>query len=188
MNRHPIPRSLSGTVLARATAGIASVAFAMALTSCSFSAGELEPVGGGEPAPAGSAEPEATDTAEQVEGGEDATEEAPETEGADGGLPVDPSEAVAWDEETFWLSGTGDALYRIDWTPSAGSALQLTHSGSSNFIVTPYGADGTRLGNITNEIGVYEGESMLDEAAILGGVAEIEFVHIEADGDWTITR
>ncbi|PDP87280.1 hypothetical protein CQJ94_12345 [Glycomyces fuscus] len=188
MNRDLIPRALNGTVLTRATAGVASVALAAALTSCSFSVGELEPVGEGEPAPAASAEPEATDSAGQAAGGGDGGEEAADTGDAGGELPVDPSEAVAWDEETFWLSGSGDALYRLDWTPSADSALQLTHSGSSNFIVAPYDADGTRLGSIVNEIGAYEGESLLEEAAILGGAAEIAFVHVQADGAWTLTR
>jgi hypothetical protein len=101
---------------------------------------------------------------------------------------VDPAEALAWDSETYWLSGSGDALYQLDWTASPGTALQLTHSGSANFIVVPYDADGARIGGIANEIGVFEGESVLDDAAILGGAGEIEFVHIQADGDWTITR
>ncbi|MFC4565044.1 hypothetical protein ACFO4E_24575 [Nocardiopsis mangrovi] len=185
MNLDLIPHPSSGPVLRRAAAGIASITLAAALTSCSFEVGELEPVGEGESASADAAETEEAETGEQPEEGE--TEEAAGAEST-GELPVDPSEAVAWDEETFWLSGTGEALYRLDWTASADTTLQLSHSGSANFIVVPYDADGTRLGGIANETGAYEGDSVLDDAAILGGAGEIEFIHIQADGAWTIGR
>ncbi|MFI6576818.1 hypothetical protein ACIBFB_13530 [Nocardiopsis sp. NPDC050513] len=186
MKRDLIPHPLSGTVLARATAGIASAALAVTLTSCAFSFGELEPVGEERPTSASPAAAEETAAAEQpAEGG---AEEVPAAEGVWNELPVDPSGALAWDDETYWLSGSGDALYRLDWTPTATTTLELTHSGSANFIVVPYDADGARLGSLANEIGAYEGNSVLEEAAILGSAAEVEFIHIQADGAWTIGR
>jgi hypothetical protein len=186
VNNAPFPRPLRGTVLGRTCAGLASAALAVTLTSCSFQLGELEPVSEDASAPADAAASEETETAEQPEGSP--AEETADTGETGAELPVDPAEALVWDSETYWLSGSGDALYQLDWTASSGATLQLTHSGSANFIVVPYDADGARIGGIANEIGVFEGESVLDDAAILGGAGEIEFVHIQADGDWTITR
>ncbi|RKS08240.1 hypothetical protein DFP74_3936 [Nocardiopsis sp. Huas11] len=180
------PRTLSGSLRARTAAGIASLTLVAALTSCSFQIGELEPINEDASAPTDAAEE--TDTTEQAE--EEQAEDTAETEPIDdtAGLPVDPSEALAWDTETFWLSGTGDALYQIDWTAADTTTLQLTHSGSANFIVVPYDADGARLGSIANEIGVYEGSIELGEASILEGAEAIEYIHVQADGEWTLTR
>lgn len=118
--------------------GVAHLVLAAALTSCSFSAGELNPLGGAA-APPDAPAPADTDTAgqdgaDQDGAGQDGAGEPADTGGAGGGLPVDPSEAVAWNGDTYWLSGTGDALYRLDWTASAATTLQLTHAGDANFI------------------------------------------------------
>lgn len=192
MNPEPTFRPASAGALTRMGAGVAALALAAALTSCSFSAGELNPIGSAA-APSDAAAPADTDTAgqdatDQNRDGQDGAGEPADTGGAGGGLPVDPSEAVAWDGDTYWLSGTGDTLYRLDWTASAATTLQLTHAGSANFIVVPYAADGTRLGSVANEIGAYEGSSVLGEAVIGGAPEEVEFLHIQADGGWTLAR
>ncbi|MGW9350305.1 hypothetical protein [Nocardiopsis flavescens] len=189
MNHGPLSRPVRGGALTRAGAGVASVTLAVALTSCSFALGDLEPVGGGEAAPTGAATPPGTeavapeDTAGETADAADA--DAPDTEG---GLPVDPAGAVPWDTDTYWLSGTGDALYRLDWTASAATTLQLTHGGDGNFIVVPYTADGNRVGSVVNEIGVYEGASPFSEAVIGAAPEEVEFLHIQANGAWTLGR
>lgn len=188
MSRNLTPGPLNSTVLARAAAGVASVALAVTLTSCSFSFGELEPVGEGATPP--------VDTVEQTEE-EATTDEEPVDDGAaepvdsgetDGEFPVDPAEALTWADDTYWLSGTGDAFYRLDWTPSSGTTIELTHSGSSNFIIVCYGEDGTRYASIVNEIGVYEGSTALADVPLLDGPEAVEYIHIQADGAWTLTR
>ncbi|WP_233571149.1 hypothetical protein [Nocardiopsis sp. Huas11] len=172
--------------------GTASLALAAALSSCScsFSVGELEPVGEDATPPTDSAPAEETGTAEQdTEDGttEEAAEEPADT-GSEEGLPMPASEALTWDSDTYWLSGTGEALYRLDWTPSADMTLELTHSGSSNFIIVTYGADETRHASIVNEIGAYEGSVTLGDLPLLDGPEAVEYFHIQADGPWTIGR
>lgn len=191
MNRVLVLRPLTGNVLVRAAAGLAAVTFATAVTSCSFSVGDLRPVGQEESAPTDAAEAGETETAEadeQPAEEEGETEEAADA-GAGAGMPVDPADAVVWDDATYWLSGSGDALYQLEWTPQANAALELTHTGTANFIVVPYDAEGTRMGSIANDIGAVESEFVLEEEeAIFGDAGEIEFIHVQADGDWTISR
>lgn len=190
MNRSTTFPSPAGPVLARTAAAIASLTLATALTSCSFSVGELEPVNGEEPSatPTMAAEP---DAAEQGE--ESPVEDAPDTGDAGDadtgdGLPMDASQAQAWAEDNYWLSGTGEAFYRLDWTLANSTTLQLTHSGSSNFIIVTYGADGTRYASMVNEIGAYEGGVTMSDLPLLDGPEAVEYIHIQADGAWTIGR
>ncbi|GAB2506177.1 hypothetical protein [Nocardiopsis aegyptia] len=191
MSSNLIPFPLSGTVLARSTAGIASLVLATTLTSCSFALGELEPVGEESAAPAESTPSAEPDTAEQdgeSTAAEDVIEEHSEAEDAQNVLPMAASEALTWDSETYWLSGTGEALYRLDWTPSSDMTLDLTHSGSSNFIIVTYGADETRYASLVNEIGAYEGSVTLGDLPLLDGAEAVDYLHIQADGAWTIAR
>ncbi|WP_017588913.1 hypothetical protein [Nocardiopsis ganjiahuensis] len=189
MNRVLVPRPLTGNVLVRAAAGLAAVIFATAVTSCSFSVGDLRPVGEEESAPT-DAEAEETEAAEADEQPAEEEGEAEEAADADAGsaMPVDPADAVVWDDETYWLSGSGDALYQLEWTPQVNASLELTHTGTANFIVVPYDAEGVRMGSIANDIGAVESEFVLEEGAIFGDAGEIEFIHVQADGDWTISR
>lgn len=188
MNSVLVPRSLTGTVLARATAGLAAVTFAVALSSCSFSVGDLRSVGEEESAPAEAAEADDVEETEEAEAVEQ-SEEGEAEEVTDGlTMPVDPADAEVWDDATYWLSGSGDVLYELEWTPQTNAVLELTHTGVSNFIVVPYDAEGTRMGNIANEIGATEMEFALTEMDLFGGAEDIEYIHIQADGDWTISR
>ena len=73
-------------------------------------------------------------------------------------------------------SGHGDAV--LVYT-GAGGVFALTHNGSSNFVVTATGTDGSP-NNIVNEIGSYSGN-----VPIQAGPA---IVSIEADGNWSIVH
>ncbi|WP_306366996.1 hypothetical protein [Nocardiopsis sp. CC223A] len=188
MNRSITFPSPTGTVLARAAAAIASLTLATALTSCSFSVGELEPIDGEESAttePTADAEPDATE-----QGGESPVADTPDTGDTDtaGGLPMDASQAQAWAEDNYWLSGSGEAFYRLDWTASTATVLELTHSGTGNFIISPYSEGGEGLGSIVNEIGVYEGSVTLTDVLIGATPEEVAYLHIRANGPWTIGR
>jgi hypothetical protein len=191
MNLDLNPGSPHGTLLARAAAGAAALTLAAALTSCSFQIGELEAIGEDSSEPVDSAEEPETDTDGQAE--EDGTAEDDSEEAAAGGgtqdeLPMDPSEAVTWAGDNYWLSGSGEAFYRLDWTLTDSTTLNLTHSGSSNFIITTYGADGKRYASMVNEIGVYEGSTTMSDLPMVDGPEAVEFIHINADGSWTIGR
>ena len=187
MNRSTTDSPLStGTVITRAAAVIGSLTLAAALTSCSFSFGELQPVGEEESSAAPVEEP---DPAEQAE--ESPAEDAPAPDTAPdsgGGFPVDPAQAQVWAEDVFWLSGSGEAFYRLDWTPSSSTVMELTHSGSSNFIIVTYGTNGERYASIVNEIGAYEGSSALADLPLLDGPEAVDYLHIQADGPWTLAR
>ncbi len=74
--------------------------------------------------------------------------------------------------------GTGDDVLRLT-EPSEGlESVSMTHSGSGNFAVWSHGGSFPDL--LANEIGSYEGESLLP-----GGT---ELVVVEADGAWTLSR
>lgn len=78
--------------------------------------------------------------------------------------------------ETIVLSGRGDDVVTIS-KPNVAVMVQLSHSGSSNFIVTAW--DGERRQGLVNEIGVYQGVVALD--FLDHHTDEIE---IQADGAW----
>ena len=59
--------------------------------------------------------------------------------------------------------------------------MRLTHSGSSNFIVSLLDSSGERLEGIVNHIGSYQGDRPYNFAG-----DQIGFIGIEADGPWKI--
>lgn len=59
--------------------------------------------------------------------------------------------------------------------------LVATHNGTSNFIVTALDQDLQRLGGVINEIGNYAGTRLINANS-----ADIRFIQVEADGNWTI--
>jgi hypothetical protein len=87
-----------------------------------------------------------------------------------------PTKARSWSGSGA-LSGNGDDVVRVSPTVSGFTAVTLSHSGDSNFIVTSYANDGTDL--VVNEIGSYRGSKTLPS-----GTYAIE---VEADGSWSIT-
>ncbi|MDA2811581.1 hypothetical protein O4J56_13145 [Nocardiopsis sp. RSe5-2] len=182
----------AGAVLARAATVAASVSLAVGLSGCSFSIGETEPVGEEQGSSAaeegydideGNGEASADDAA-----AEDGAEEAADGEDPGDGLPMDASEAQTWPSDSYWLQGTGEGLYRLEWTPTDDTTVQMTHSGSSNFIINSYGEDETRYASLVNEIGVYEGSARFGDLPMLDGSEAVAYLHVQADGPWTIGR
>jgi hypothetical protein len=63
----------------------------------------------------------------------------------------------------------------------AGVRFGLRHRGESNFIVDVLDGDGQDIGNLSNEIGTFEGSTV-------GEVPEgVFWLNVQADGSWTIT-
>jgi hypothetical protein len=85
------------------------------------------------------------------------------------------------------LTGSGpDVLVPIDLT-SGVAVFNMTHSGTSNFIVTLYADDGDYVDNLANEIGAYSGEtSVTVNGGLFNASPGIHWVTVDADGDWTI--
>ena len=94
---------------------------------------------------------------------------------------LDVSEAPVWPDVT---EGSGDTVLQID--PAAAGDIQTvlaTHDGESNFVVWAYSADRESYQDVLvfNEIGPVDGaadEVFTSQQAIL---------HIQADGNWTLT-
>lgn len=79
------------------------------------------------------------------------------------------------------VTGRGDDVVAID-KPNVPAIVQLSHQGSSNFVVTSYDTNGNHLELLVNEIGSYNGIRPLDFAANdLTGRLEIQ-----ADGSWVV--
>jgi hypothetical protein len=85
------------------------------------------------------------------------------------------------------LTGSGpDVAIPIQLT-SGVALFNMTHSGSSNFIVTLYADDGDYVDILANEIGAYSGEkSVTVNGGLLNASPGIHWVSIDADGDWSI--
>ncbi|WP_017624770.1 hypothetical protein [Nocardiopsis chromatogenes] len=196
MTRFPTLHPPAGTALARAATVIASVSLAVGLTGCSFSIGDPQPVGEEQE---GSAAEEgydidegdgdaSADDADAQDAAADDADEAVDGENPLDGLPVDASQAKTWASDSYWLQGTGEGLYRLEWTPTDDTTVELTHSGSKNFIIESYGEDGERYASLVNEIGVYEGSSRFGDLPMVDGSEAVAYLYVRADGAWTIGR
>jgi hypothetical protein len=83
--------------------------------------------------------------------------------------------APVWPQKS---SGKGAAVLRLDPGSAEGFVTaNVTHRGSSNFVVKAYG-DSQEL--LINEIGKYSGEILIPSGTLA--------LEIEADGAWTIQR
>lgn len=195
MTRIPTLQPPAGSVLARAATMVASVSLAVGLSGCSFSIGATEPVGeerGGSAAEEEAEEEDgggaSADDADAQDAAADDADEAADGENPLDGLPVDASQAKTWASDSYWLQGTGEGLYRLEWTPTDDTTVELTHSGSKNFIIESYGEDGERYASLVNEIGVYEGSSRFGDLPMVDGSEAVAYLYVRADGAWTIGR
>lgn len=85
-------------------------------------------------------------------------------------------------EGTSNLTGSGDCV--TPFFPLDTGALIVTshHDGEHNFIVSVYDETGKRYSSITNEIGIYDGETIFNE-----GKKGTRFcLEITASGNWSV--
>lgn len=80
------------------------------------------------------------------------------------------------------FKGSGDDVVQFRAEQSGMAFAALSYRGSSNFIVRPYSPSGRRMSSIVNDIGDYDGETVLtiEEPGL-------HTLDIQADGNWAIT-
>ncbi len=80
------------------------------------------------------------------------------------------------------LSGNGDKVVDLEKFNSDPIILHITYTGSRNFIVQNYGADGKQIDLLVNTIGAYDGKLLTD---ILDDDETVRF-EVKSSGSWTI--
>ena len=81
------------------------------------------------------------------------------------------------------FSGHGDDV--VDIGPNNTHLIvTATHTGQRNFIADGLDSNLNELDNITNEIGKFDGTVLLTQ---YHKAAEVRFIKVQADGDWTFT-
>ncbi|WP_017613839.1 hypothetical protein [Nocardiopsis salina] len=87
--------------------------------------------------------------------------------------------ADSWNDPDEPLEGSGPDVVLIDWEPTD-VEVEMEHSGESNFAIWAHNIDEVGFSDLlVNEIGEYTGSETMSE--------DTAFLHVEADGDWTIT-
>jgi hypothetical protein len=80
------------------------------------------------------------------------------------------------------LRGNGAKVRRVRTTEDLQPVIEGTHRGEANFIVDVIGyGDTTGSENLFNEIGNYDGETLLEDLP-----QGSYLIHVQADGPWTI--
>ena len=98
---------------------------------------------------------------------------------ADGAWTIDLvplSEAPRWDGEGVH-EDHGDSILIVDGVADGLTPVTLTHDGESNFAIWAWGESYPDL--IVNDIGVYEGTTLLPDGSLV--------LQVDADGTWTIS-
>lgn len=76
--------------------------------------------------------------------------------------------------------GRGHSVAGPFQATGAGVRFELRHRGESNFIVDVLDVDGQSIGNLSNEIGSFEG-------SMVGDVPEgVFWLNVQADGSWSV--
>jgi hypothetical protein len=84
-------------------------------------------------------------------------------------------------------SGTGDSVTAPFELAIGTIEFMLTHSGSSNFIVWLYSANGEVIDLLANEIGAYGGSKLVEVQADSWGAAPgVHVLAVIADGAWSV--
>lgn len=95
----------------------------------------------------------------------------------------------AWDSgeaPPFDWSGSGDDVKGPIDLGQGTRSVNITHAGSSDFVVELVNADGTLAENLVNVTGPYDGSVEVKIHPIIGLTPDIYGLIIEADGAWTV--
>jgi hypothetical protein len=86
----------------------------------------------------------------------------------------------------FTISGTGNDVVNFQIPGDLPAVLDLTHTGSSNFIVWSLDTSFASIDLLVNEIGAYDGRRMV-HGGWFGAPELVRHLEIDADGAWSIT-
>ena len=104
-----------------------------------------------------------------------------------GGVPPGPPPPPG-DFQAFTINGRGNDVIDVTVPGDAPALIDLTHDGSSNFIVWSLDGGFGLLELLVNEIGPYNGRRGLNTGWFsFGGLDPVRHLDIDADGDWTLT-
>lgn len=114
---------------------------------------------------------------------EDSTTSTPETTTTSSTTTTTtPTTTTILGFEPTTVSGSGDDVIEFAIPNGDPGLLDITHDGSSNFVVDSFTADNEDVGLLVNEIGPYTGTRPINFIGDPVGLLEIQ-----ADGAWTIT-
>lgn len=107
---------------------------------------------------------------------------------ADGAWKIELTQPVwnSGDAPPFNLSGSGDDVKGPIDLGQGTRSVDITHQGSSNFIIELVKGDGTLAENLVNVTGPYDGSVEVKIHPIIGLTPDIYGLIITADGAWTV--
>ena len=107
---------------------------------------------------------------------------------ADGTWRVELTQPV-WDggeSPPFSWAGTGDDVKGPINLETGTRSVDITHNGSSNFVVELVNADGTLAEKLVNIVGGYDGSIEVKIHSMIGLTPDTYGLVITADGGWTV--
>lgn len=99
-------------------------------------------------------------------------------------LDLDP--ITPGDFPEFTIDGAGNDVIQFQIPGDIPAILDITHDGSSNFIVWSLDDSFDQIDLLVNEIGVYEGRRMV-HGGWFSSPELVRHLEIDADGNWSIT-
>lgn len=93
-------------------------------------------------------------------------------------LPTEPPPTATPVPEPISLSGSGDAVERVDKWPGPAIVQAAGNAGAAHFAITPYDASGEMVDLLVNTTSPYAGSTWLP--------AESTRLEITAEGEWSI--
>ena len=107
---------------------------------------------------------------------------------ADGNWRIELTQPVwdSGDSPPFNWSGSGDNVKGPINLETGTRSVDITHDGSSNFVVELVNADGTLAEKLLNLVGSYDGSVEVKIHPIIGLTPDIYGLVITADGGWTV--
>ena len=107
---------------------------------------------------------------------------------ADGAWKIELTQPVwnSGDAPPFNWSGSGDDVKGPIDLGQGTRSVDITHQGSSNFVIELVKGDGTLAENLVNVTGPYDGSVEVKIHPIIGLTPDIYGLIIKADGAWTV--
>lgn len=160
--------------LRRNSASAVIAAAALAILGAAAGCGSGTTNGQKSPAPSATTAPQTSPQPTQATASQTSPSAAPPSETATPSASPSPTSVT--------YTGAGSKVLRISKSNEP-MAVTITHTGTSNFVVTNLDASGQEINLLVNTIGDYHGTRLIDALEEEHTAA----LKIEADGTWTVT-